>query len=104
MTEYSNAHDRLLRDLSKSTCRPLTHWFSVLESAGVHANGFLGALELLDEEHDVPHDLATAIAWAYFNPSVVPDDLMVVESAAAASQLQTAEARFLLTRRTWMLN
>lgn len=75
MSQFAIAHDRVLRGIIKAHSLSIGDWFKVLDGAGVQKTGFLGGLAFLQDEKKLSHDEATALAWAYLNPEVVPADL-----------------------------
>jgi hypothetical protein len=71
----AESHDHILRNLPETTGKTLAHWLGVLEKEGIQSRGFLAGLELLRDHRKVPHAEASAIAYAFLNPYMIPDDL-----------------------------
>jgi hypothetical protein len=72
---YAAQLDVILRRLKRTTGQPLGRWFKVLDKAGMSNRHFLESQRLLSERHRLQHAEATAIAWSYQNPYLLPDDL-----------------------------
>ena len=69
-------HDRLAREIEQTTGRETSTWFLVLDRARARRKGLPGTINYLSRQYALPHQLASVLAWNYFNPSTLPCDLV----------------------------
>ena len=69
-------HDRMSHEIEHVTDRTTTQWFRDLDRFGARGKGMIQAIRWLAEDKNLPHRLATTLAWNYFNPVTMPVDLV----------------------------
>ena len=68
-------HDRMSREVESVTGHSTEQWFRRLDRFGARRRGMVRTLAWLRDRHHLPHYLATTLAWNYFNPTTLPDEI-----------------------------
>ena len=82
-------HDRMTREIERTTERTTLDWFKFLDKHSAHKRGVVGTIEFLRDTEHLPHMFATTLAWNYFNPSTLPGEIAhSIDDKHATDQLR----------------
>ena len=84
-------HDRLTREIARTTGVSTAAWFRRLDRFGARAKGMVRLIEWLRDRKGLPQRLAATLAWNYFNPRTLPADV-AAEVARPESRLRRRAA------------
>lgn len=81
-------HDCMSHEIERVTERSTVDWFRDLDRYQARRKGMIRTIQWLEGEQNLPHRLATTLAWNYFNPVTLPLD--IAQEAIEAGAIRDA--------------